>query len=98
MATAKEILDAARNLLETHWCKGTYARKDVFGNVVACCARGALEIAAEDCGALYTTPFFDATDAIYEFVKPFGSIESWNDAPMTTKEIVLKVFERVANQ
>jgi hypothetical protein len=93
--TAKEILSAARTLIKEMWCKGVYVRSDPFGNVIGVCSVGALEEAAERLGVADYDTARESVELIEDAVGPYGSIETWNDNPNTTKEEVLATFDKV---
>lgn len=98
MATTVEVLQAARAKIEKPetWIKGDYARTAPDGNPIgpACdnakcwCTAGAVDAASD---YTYTNAWYYLTLAL---PSPWVEIVHFNDAPDTTHDDVLALFDR----
>lgn len=89
--TSTQVLKAARWLIDNiGWCQNQYQTTDDKGKPIAFCAWGAV-------GAVEIDGDWRLIDRAMQRLHkaaPHGNVVSFNDRKSTTKEKVLKVFDR----
>lgn len=85
-----EALEKARDIVNNGWCQGDYG--DGHGNY---CAIGALAEATHWGNRdMNRSAYHDGKEALLALVPlPFGSVALYNDAPDTTKQDILDLYD-----